>query len=70
MLPYSDTIDGPLMQAARKALETDNINWILPWLPVSAEQELRMVFVAVHRVRGIDTAVRALADQWFLETTI
>lgn len=37
MPPHYDTMDGPVVKACRKALETGNVNLILPWIPEAAE---------------------------------
>lgn len=35
MPPHCDTMDGPVVTAAREALETENINLILAYVPES-----------------------------------
>jgi len=40
MPPHCDTMDGPVVQAARKALKAQNANLILPWVCSGAEAEL------------------------------
>ena len=44
MPPHCDTRDGPVVSAARIALETGNVNFVLIWVPESAENELKEVF--------------------------
>jgi hypothetical protein len=51
MPPHCDTRDGPVVKAARKALETGKINYILIWIPEESEPELHQVFDRVLRVR-------------------
>lgn len=38
---HCDTLDGPVVNAARKAMETDNANYILIWVKPEAEDEIR-----------------------------
>lgn len=38
---HCDTLDGPVVSAARKAMETDNVNYILIWVKPEAEDEIR-----------------------------
>ena len=32
MPPHCDTRDGPVVRAAKKALETGNLNYVLIWI--------------------------------------
>src|SRR3989344_5627159 len=46
LLPYKvsahcDTLDGPVINAARKAMETDNVNYVLIWVKPENEDEIR-----------------------------
>lgn len=70
MPPHCDTLDGPVVTAARKALETANANLILPWVPQHAEKELCEAFEKTLRVRKLNEEAKALADYWFFETTV
>lgn len=38
---HCDTLDGPVVNAARKAMETDNANYILIWVKPENEEEIR-----------------------------
>jgi YesN/AraC family two-component response regulator len=38
---HCDTLDGPVVNAARKALETDNVNYMLIWVKPENEDEIR-----------------------------
>lgn len=38
---HCDTLDGPVVTAARKAMETDNANYILIWVKPENEDEIR-----------------------------
>jgi len=44
MPPHCDTMDGPVVKAAKRALKTGNVNLILPWVPKKAEDELKKTF--------------------------
>lgn len=73
MPPHCDTQDGPVVQTARKALETGNINLILPWVPKEAEEELKKTFEKVMTVRKKFENFREgteVADRWFFETAV
>ena len=38
---HCDTLDGPVVKAARKALETDNVNYVLIWVKPEDEDAIR-----------------------------
>lgn len=67
---HCDTVDGPVAKAAYKALETGNVNLVLPFAPASAEAEITTVFEQAVNVRAKGADSRALADRYFLETVV
>ena len=71
MPPHCDTLDGPVVQAAKKALDTGNVNLILPWVYAGGESELREAFEKAQAVRNINQhTATELADYWFFETAV
>ncbi len=70
MLPHCDTMDGPVVLAAKKSLETGNVNLILPWVPKRVEGELRKAFEKTLQVRKLSDEAQELADYWFFETAV
>lgn len=70
MPPHCDTMDGPVVKAAKMALEAGNVNLILPWVPKKAEAELKKAFQKALRVRKQDKDAAELADYWFFETAV
>lgn len=70
MPPHCDSLDGPVVQAARRALDSGDVDAVLPYVPQRAEDEVRTVFGAVVAVRdeGVDT--RDVADRHFFETVV
>lgn len=67
---HCDTLDGPVAQAAIKALETGNVNAVLPYAPAAAEAEITAAFEQARQVRAKDAEARRLADHFFLETVV
>jgi Family of unknown function (DUF6448) len=70
MPPHCDTRDGPLVTAAKKALETGNMNLILIWVPEGAEGEVKNAFDRVIRARKAGKEAKGVADDWFFETVV
>ena len=63
-------MDGPVVGAARKALEARDASIVLPYVPKEAEGDVREAFDAVVAVRERDPAVREIADLHFFETVV
>lgn len=70
MPPHCDTMDGPVVTAARKALEAGNVNLILPYVPESGATEVKSAFEKVLRARKADPLAREVADLYFFETVV
>lgn len=69
--PHCDTMDGPVVKAAKKALETGNVNYILPWVYEGGEKEVREAFTKAVQVRKLGNKdATALADLWFYEVAV
>jgi len=67
---HCDTMDGPVVQAAQKALETKNINLILIWIPPENEAEIQDIFQKTLNIRELSPEARELADRLFFETLV
>ena len=67
---HCDTLDGPVVSAARKALETGNVNLVLVWVQKNDEAELRNAFQRARSVRKAGGEARELADLYFFETLV
>jgi hypothetical protein len=70
MPPHCDTLDGPVVKTAKRALATGNVNLILPWVPQKAEAELKKAFRKTTQVRKASKEAAELADYWFFETAV
>lgn len=70
MPPHCDTMDGPVVTAAKDALEKGNVNLILPFVPKKAEDELKKAFEKTISVRRLSKEAAELADYWFFETAV
>jgi hypothetical protein len=70
MPPHCDTRDGPVVRAAKKALETGNLNYVLIWIPDASANELKEVFKKSLRARKAGNDAQEVADDWFFETAI
>ena len=71
MPPHCDSLDGPVVKAAMKALEANDVDLVLPFVHEPGEDEVKTAFAQVVRVREADGALtRELADRYFFETVV
>ncbi len=67
---HCDGLDGPVVSAARKALETGNVNYVLIWVKPKDEGDIKQAFQQTLVVRDLSSAARELADRYFFETLV
>lgn len=70
VLAHCDGLDGPVVKAAQKALESGNVNLALIWVQKDDEPEIRKAFQQTLEVRKLSSAARELADMHFFETLV
>ena len=67
---HCDTLDGPVVQAARAALESGDLNPVLIWVQAEHEPEIRNAFDQTRSVRTLSASASELADKYFFETVV
>jgi hypothetical protein len=67
---HCDTMDGPVVKAAQKAIKERNVNRILIWVQNQDERELKYAFRQTLLVRRLSKAARELADRYLFETVV
>ncbi|HEX2826164.1 MAG TPA: DUF6448 family protein [Burkholderiales bacterium] len=67
---HCDTLDGPVVGAARKALDTNNVNLVLVWVQKNDEAEIKNQFQKTIAVRKAGGQAKELADMYFFETLV
>lgn len=67
---HCDGMDGPVVKAARRALETHDASLVLIWVQKKDEAEVRQVFQATLAVRNLSPDAKELADRYFFETLV
>jgi len=67
---HCDTLDGPVVSAARKALDMGNVSLALVWVQKTDEGEIRNAFQKARNVRKAGGEARDLADLYFFETLV
>ena len=67
---HCDGLDGPVVTAARLALETGEVNRVLVWVKPGDEPVIREAFGKAREVRGLSGSAKELADHSFYETLV
>ena len=67
---HCDTLDGPVVQTARIALEKGDITPLLKWVKADDEKEIRAAFQKTLVVRTKGAEAKELADMYFFETLV
>lgn len=70
MPPHCDFLDGPVVTAAREALDARDVDLVLPFVPADAEDEVRQTFERVMPLRDLGATARGVGDQLFFETVV
>lgn len=70
MAPHCDTMDGPVVSACKEALKTGNVNYVLPFVPKNAENELTKAFNKTIKARKLGQDAADVADIWLFETAV
>jgi hypothetical protein len=70
MPPHCDSIKGPVVTAARKALDADRVDLVLPYVKKAGEDEIRKAFALVRAARNEGAEAKDVADRFFFETVV
>jgi len=67
---HCDTMDGPVVTAAKLALEKGDSTPVLKWVAKDREDELKAAFARTLAARKSSPEARDVADAWFFETLV
>src|SRR5512139_3206249 len=67
---HCDGLDGPVVTAAKAALETGKVEPVLIWVQNRDEDEIKKAFQKTLAVRKLNPEARELADYYFFETLV
>jgi len=67
---HCDTLDGPVVAAARQALDQNNPNLVLIWVSKEKENDIKSAFDKARSVRKLNPAAKEIADMYFFETLV
>ncbi|MCX6239148.1 MAG: DUF6448 family protein [Bacteroidia bacterium] len=67
---HCDTMDGPVIADAQKAISQNNVNYVLKWIRPQDEVEIKETFNLSMKVRVLSPEAKELADKYFFETLV
>lgn len=67
---HCDSMDGPVVADAQRALTARDVTPVLKWIPAAEEAGIRSAFDMTLAVRGESDTARTVADRYFFETLI
>jgi hypothetical protein len=70
VMAHCDTLDGPVVSAAKAALERGDVTPVLRWVQPHDEATIRSAFAKALAVRAKGPEARELADMYFFETLV
>ena len=70
MPPHCDARDGPVVKAAMRALEEEDVDLVLPFVHDAGEDDVRRAFELVVKGRKQGPEAQVVCDDWFFETVV
>ena len=70
MPPHCDSMDGPVVKAAMRALDAEDVKLVLPYVPKEGEAEVIRAFKKVLPLRQDGALLREVGDLYFFETVV
>lgn len=67
---HCDSLDGPVVQDAQRALADKDVTPVLKWVRAQDEESIRETFEMTLAVRGESDVAKSVADQHFFETLV
>lgn len=70
MPPHCDSMDGPVVMAAQRALQLADVDLVLPYVKADGEDEVRRAYDLVVKARAQGPEAAEVADRYFFETVV
>lgn len=67
---HCDTMEGPVVKAAKEALKKGDINYVLMWVKKDDEAAIKKLFTEVLSIRKLGKEAETLADMYFFESLV
>ncbi|OOM07505.1 DUF6448 family protein [Clostridium saccharobutylicum] len=67
---HCDTMDGPTITDAKKAIENNNANYVLKWVTPENEKEVSTIFDLTMKVKDLSPEAKKLSENYFFENLV
>lgn len=67
---HCDSYDGPVFKDAYKALDEENVSYVMKWIFEDQEAEITSLFNKTIQLKDGDAEVYAIVEKHFLETLV
>lgn len=67
---HCDTMDGPTVADGKKAMESNNVNYVLKWVKPEYEKEVTDKFNLSMKIKGLSPEAKNVAEQYFFSELI
>lgn len=67
---HCDSYDGPVIQDAYKALNEEDVSYVMKWIYADQEAEIRNLFNKTVSLKGQDEEIYGIVEKHFLETLV
>ncbi|NAS19436.1 LysM domain-containing protein [Clostridium butyricum] len=67
---HCDTMDGPTVADGKKAIESNNINYVLKWVTPENEKEISEIFDLSMKVKDLSPEAKEISQNYFFENLV
>lgn len=67
---HCDSVDGPTVADAKKAIQSNNVNYVQKWVQPEYEQEISQIFNLSMKVRNLSPEAKELSERYFFENLV
>ncbi|HEX9026553.1 MAG TPA: DUF6448 family protein [Clostridium sp.] len=67
---HCDTMDGPTVADGKKAIESNNVNYVLKWVTPENEKEISEIFDLSMKVKDLSPEAKELSENYFFENLV
>lgn len=67
---HCDTMDGPTAADGQKAIQTNNVNYVLKWVKPEEEKEIKEIFDLSMKVSKLSPEAKEISEKYFFDSLI
>lgn len=67
---HCDSFDGPVIQDALKALDSEDVKLVMKWIEEEYEEEIKNLFEKTVSLKQGDVEIYSIVEMYFLETLV